>query len=66
MGGQHLELEVDQRLQQAGLDQPALAGDAAPAQLGENALRSGGAPRGRSCKRAPTALNNTHSQDDLY
>ncbi len=31
MGGQHLELEVDQRLQQAGLDECALAGDAAAA-----------------------------------
>ncbi len=42
-GGQHLELEIDQRLEEAGLDVGALAGDAAPDQRGENALRRRGA-----------------------
>ena len=38
MCGQNLELEVDQRFHQAGLDVAALASDAAPDKTGENAL----------------------------
>ena len=37
--GQHLELEVEDRFQQADLDQPALAGDAAADEAGQDALR---------------------------
>jgi hypothetical protein len=39
VSGQHLELEVEHRLQQANLDQPSLAGDPTSNQTGEDALR---------------------------
>ena len=43
VGSQHLELEVDQRFEQAGFDMGAGAADAAPHQGGEDAVREGGA-----------------------
>lgn len=43
MRGQHLELKIDQRLQQARFDMAARAGHAAPHQCGKDPLRGGGA-----------------------